>query len=1007
MIPLQLTLSNFLSYRQASLDFNGLHTACICGANGAGKSSLLEAITWVIWGKTRAATEDDVIHIGEKDVRVDFELMNNYQHYRVIRSRTRGRSSSLDFQVKSEAGNFISLSGKGLRNTQEQIVSELKLDYETFINSAYLRQGRADEFMLKAPSERKKVLSELLNLEQYQKLSEKAKDFSKKIKGKIEELEYNLESQTQKLGQEEQLLQEQKEIENKIKEVNQQEEIDREVENKLKEKQLFRDNIQNQINWQKEQFNRNQQEGDRLKQEYLDLQNNLASLNQLLQQEAEINFNYQKLLELRLEQDKLGQNFQIYQQLKEQKQNLEQKLNKEINQLNFQLESAKNKLINLQQQEEENKTILKEQGQVAVGLNKLKQKREYLQKLDELQHQVTPLIQQRQILETEIDKVKNRLNLKIEQLKVNEKDIAEQIDKQPAKRQKLADIDDKLNSLDNKKEYVKRIETKSKEQEKSINLLQDNQNKCQQLILELQQKLQLLQKPDAACPLCERELDESHRETVINKTTQQYTENQEQIWIIKEQISKCEKELQNLTNERENLSRELQEYPQLLQEFSQIEFQLDATAGLNNTLQSIQQEITHLESSLNIGNYGAELQIELQQINEQLKTLNYSQETHVLVRKEIDNLRWAEIKQAKIEDTQRRQGEVERVKPEIIANITNLEKQLEDIEIKSEIQQEIEKINRSIQELNYSASYHNQVISDVRQAQSYQITYQQLEQAKQQYPLLENRKQELEQKLAAREKEQVDIQSQLQILSSEIELSKDNSEDLKMLAGRMHQRRQELDQLLSKKGSIKQSLKQIEETRDKNEKEYERLQEMKKQYRIYQELGQAFSKNGIQALMIENILPQLEAETNNILSRLTNNQFHVQFLTQKNSKGTSKKKTKLIDTLDIVIADTQGTRTYETYSGGEAFRINFSIRLALAKLLAQRAGTSLQMLIIDEGFGTQDGEGCDRLIASINAISSDFSCILAVTHIPQFKEAFQTRIEIYKNNQGSQIKLSN
>ncbi|MEM8780492.1 MAG: SbcC/MukB-like Walker B domain-containing protein, partial [Cyanobacteria bacterium P01_G01_bin.49] len=155
------------------------------------------------------------------------------------------------------------------------------------------------------------------------------------------------------------------------------------------------------------------------------------------------------------------------------------------------------------------------------------------------------------------------------------------------------------------------------------------------------------------------------------------------------------------------------------------------------------------------------------------------------------------------------------------------------------------------------------------------------------------------------------------------------------------------------------------------------------------------------------VLPELEAETNRILSRLTGNQLHIQFVTQRAGRSSSsrKKSVKLIDTLDIIIADTEGTRAYETYSGGEAFRINFSVRLALAKLLAQRAGTSLQMLIIDEGFGTQDAEGCDRLVAAINTISSDFSCILSVTHMPQFKEAFQHRIEVYKTNQGSQLSL--
>ncbi|MBA2748969.1 MAG: hypothetical protein H0U45_09575, partial [Tatlockia sp.] len=61
---------------------------------------------------------------------------------------------------------------------------------------------------------------------------------------------------------------------------------------------------------------------------------------------------------------------------------------------------------------------------------------------------------------------------------------------------------------------------------------------------------------------------------------------------------------------------------------------------------------------------------------------------------------------------------------------------------------------------------------------------------------------------------------------------------------------------------------------------------------------------------------------------------------------------------------------------------------------------------IDEGFGTQDREGCDRLIAAINAIAPDFACILAVTHMPYFKEAFQARIEVYKAQTGSQVRLS-
>jgi DNA repair protein SbcC/Rad50 len=61
------------------------------------------------------------------------------------------------------------------------------------------------------------------------------------------------------------------------------------------------------------------------------------------------------------------------------------------------------------------------------------------------------------------------------------------------------------------------------------------------------------------------------------------------------------------------------------------------------------------------------------------------------------------------------------------------------------------------------------------------------------------------------------------------------------------------------------------------------------------------------------------------------------------------------------------------------------------------------MLIINERFGTWDLEGCERLIAAINAIAADFACILTVTHMPSLKEAFQTRIEVTKTESGSQL----
>jgi exonuclease SbcC len=126
MIPLQVTLKNFLSYRNATLNFRGLHVACICGANGAGKSSLLEAIAWAIWGQGRAASEDDLIHLGTKEAQVDFIFSCHQQTYRIIRSRYRGQTSSLEFQIQTQRG-FRSLTARGVRATQHLIREHIRL----------------------------------------------------------------------------------------------------------------------------------------------------------------------------------------------------------------------------------------------------------------------------------------------------------------------------------------------------------------------------------------------------------------------------------------------------------------------------------------------------------------------------------------------------------------------------------------------------------------------------------------------------------------------------------------------------------------------------------------------------------------------------------------------------------------------------------------------------------------------------------------------------------------
>ncbi|MDJ0659350.1 MAG: exonuclease subunit SbcC [Crocosphaera sp.] len=1006
MIPLQLTLKNFLSYREIILDFRGLHTACICGANGAGKSSLLEAITWAIWGKSRTASDDDIIHTTADYVRVDFEFISYEQNYRIIRSRQRGKSPTLDFQVNS-GNQFISLSAKRVRDTQEIIVATLKLDYDTFINSAYLRQGRADEFMLRGATERKKVLAELLKLDQYEKLSEKAKDLSKKHKIQAEQIKLNLDRLQQQIEEKKNVNTEQKNVNQEIQKLQKLQQVDREKLQTIKQKDSHRQAWLEQFTWHQNKQQTLEKESKQFQQEGLQLTQKINEAEKILNQEQEITEKYEELLLLQKEEENLCHQFQLFQDIQQKKQKIEQEIFKRNNQLQLQIRQQQTRLEQLEEQEKELQKTINQSEDIEVAVQKLNEHRQRLKELDKLQHMVTPLLKEKQNLETELERMKANLEAKIEQFEVLEHQYNQELAKIPERRQILLELDNKIQEIDNQKVYQKRVKEKSQEKRLTQEKLIVNQRNYTEKIEELQQKINLLNNPDSTCPLCEQELDENRRHNVIDKTNTQQQKFQEQIWFLQEEISVIKRDIKSLISEEKKLENSLKRSGNVQQEFSRIEAQLEQSAEVKTKLKKILKEKENVDNLISTKTYGINTQNDIKIINKRLRELNYDEQNHALERGEVERLRWAEIKQARIEDAIRNRKKIQQQKPEIITRIDKLGTEIKNLETDSELQQKINTIEEELNSLNYERGYHQRISNYIRKSQSCVVDYQKLQEIKQDYPQLLEQFKNLEVKINNNQEEQKDTEKFIQQLSNQLETIEDYSEEIETLEIKIKQQREILDNLLAQKGRLDQSLSQLEtlkKDREEQEKEYNKV---RRQYRVYTELTKAFSKNGIQLLMIENVLPQLETETNQILSRLTGNQLHIRFVTQRAGKsGSSRKKSaKMIDTLDIIISDAKGTRAYETYSGGEAFRINFSVRLALAKLLAQRAGTTLQMLIIDEGFGTQDAQGCERLIAAINAISSDFSCILAVTHMPQFKEAFQHRIEVYKTNQGSKINL--
>jgi exonuclease SbcC len=198
----------------------------------------------------------------------------------------------------------------------------------------------------------------------------------------------------------------------------------------------------------------------------------------------------------------------------------------------------------------------------------------------------------------------------------------------------------------------------------------------------------------------------------------------------------------------------------------------------------------------------------------------------------------------------------------------------------------------------------------------------------------------------------------------------------------------------------RQELKAMDSLRARRENLHKQRDEKRGQKAVYEELRVAFGKNGIPAMIIEDAIPELEQSANGILSRMTDGRMKL-FMNTQREKVTGG----VAETLDIQISDELGTRAYELYSGGEAFRINFAVRVALSQLLARRAGAHLRTLFLDEGFGTQDEDGRNKLVEAITTVQNDFDLILIITHIDELRDSFPVHIVLDKTSEGSRVSL--
>ena len=171
----RVRLSNFKPYGDADLRLREGVTV-IHGLNGSGKSSLLEACFFALYGSTALdGTLDDVITNGEEETEVDLWFTHDGASYHVER-RLKTYDGRIDHQCTLEATDGSDAARDGARAVREFVTELLRMDAEAFVNCAYVRQGEVNKLINATPRERQDTIDDLLQLGKLEEYRERAGD---------------------------------------------------------------------------------------------------------------------------------------------------------------------------------------------------------------------------------------------------------------------------------------------------------------------------------------------------------------------------------------------------------------------------------------------------------------------------------------------------------------------------------------------------------------------------------------------------------------------------------------------------------------------------------------------------------------------------------------------------------------------------------------------------------------------------------------------------------------
>ena len=1020
MVPIRLQIRNFLSYGEPpqEINFEGIPLVALVGPNGAGKSSLLDAITWALFGdalrfgprreikwssitETKARGNEELIRKGATEMSVSLEFEVDGQKFRVHRrfSRRSGKQEATLEQFNGEKWHTI-VAKSGVTTVNKEIKRLLRMDSDTFIRTAIIRQGESGEFMKLGSVERRDFLAKTLDLGVYEELAEKAKKQVEFLTGQINEGERRIgeiKSELQKRAQTQQEF-EKKEREREHMEIALKQ-LDEEISQvqQRREKLLAEKARLEQLLSEQKSIQQNIAE---LQKTITDYQSQLERWEEILTREGQIVEEWQEFSRVQKVEAALTEKANKLRELEQQRHQLEQSILKAKAKLENELRAREESKFNISERVKELQSLLSKRPEVEQKIAELQKARVELTNWDEKQKLWQAIQQRRSQIEQAIAAEKARFEQRESELKRTRQQFESRTAQKPVVEEQLKRLEEAKRKLDEWQQKRESALSKRENVASQIAMLEARQEQLQRAIAEVNEKLHLLEihAGEPKCPLCETMLTPQKVAALKRKLTREKEEREAELEDVMEQKANLERSREQLNAFVAQAESELQKLPEIDQRLGKVREQLAQLEEAEKEIERLSEELEALSQQRKEAE--RKWASQLGEIEEQERSIGYDPTVHQQVRQKVESLAKSEVEMEQIrnaeEELKLREGQLR----DLEAEIETLKRKLLEEDFAHEERTQLEQVNEAVRTLGYDQSQHQQVRVWLQKNQHILQWWQQLQTAKEQVPQLKNWIENAKRQVAENEKRVNEIAAQVEELNLRTAKLPEFEEQLKDLKGRRKARENELHRLREEIGALRNMLENLSRLEQEKIQLEQRLKQLLGEKQDYELLTEAFGRNGIPKRILNSAVQWLEWEANQLLARLTQGRMHLRFVLEMPTQKGSQR-----ETLKIIVADELGDRPYELYSGGEKFRIDIALRIALARLLAYRSGAPLRTLIIDEGFGSQDKEGLDTIAETIKSVAKEFSRVIVVTHLDEFRDYFPALIEVTKSSTGSQCRL--